>query len=132
MDQEAREPTPNPDAHGSESSEEGNHTKEQGDDHEGEHEPGHQEVVVGTNELVRDVDFSTEVPGTRRVKGERRAVSWAIHLAVHDRTHIPKRPSRQNRSTRDGTGIGLQEVYDVQRIRISCTTQERQKHQQEG
>ena len=48
MDQEAREPTPNPDAHGSESSEEGNHTKEQGDDHEGEHEPGHQEVVVGT------------------------------------------------------------------------------------
>lgn len=81
---------------------------------------------------MRNVDGSTEVPVTWRVKGKRRSVPWAIHLAVHDRTHVPKRPSRQGRSTRDGTGIGFEKVDDVQRIRISCTTQERQKHQQEG
>lgn len=131
MDQESREPTANPHAHGRESSEEGDHTKEQGDDHEGEHEPGHQEVVVGTDELVRNIDGSTKVPVTRRVKGERRSVPWAIHLAVDDRTHVPKRPSRQSRSTRNGTGVGFEKVDDVQRIRISCTTQERQEHQQE-
>lgn len=152
MDQESREPTANPHAHGRESSEEGDHTKEQGDDHEGEHEPGHQEVVVRTancqlcvqrslqkgnishlpDELVRNIDGSIKVPVTRRVKGERRSVPWAIHLAVDDRTHIPKRPSRQSRSTRNGTGVGFEKVDDVQRIRISCTTQERQEHQQEG
>lgn len=53
MDQESREPAANPHAHGSESTEPGDHTKEQGDDHEGEHEPGHQEVVVGAANTVR-------------------------------------------------------------------------------
>lgn len=149
--QERRDPTTNRYAHGRESTEERQDSEKQGDDHEGEHEPRHQEVVVGTgmvrssfpipqeeavdllNESRRNIDSSVEVPVTRGVEGKVGIVFTAVTLTIRgDCTEVPKRPSRRCWSARDGTGIGFQEVDDVGWVRIPHTSQEGQPHQEEA
>lgn len=149
--QEARQIAGDASAHGQEASEEGAHGKEQPNDDEGEHEPRHQEVVLGArlirlaqahrrcfrgnilDELIRNILSRVEVTVAWGIEGEVRVRFPAVILpASSDPAEVPECPARERRCAGYIPGVGLEEVDLIERRGVATTGQKSQENQQDG
>ena len=83
--QQATEICANPGTQGKETSEQCADGKEESDEHQGEHEPGYEEIVAGVNELGWDIHFGAEVFVPWRIEGKSR-VYVGVFLVAADCT----------------------------------------------
>lgn len=84
------------------------------------------------NKLVRNILRCAKVPRARGIKGEVGDILSTDTLVVHHGAQVEESPSRCRGSSRDRASVGLQEVDDVQRIRISYASQESQPHEKKS
>lgn len=138
-------------AHSQQTREEREHSEEQSDDDEGEHEPRGQVVVLRSmdivstrsdivkanvnipNKLRGHISSGAKVVRVRRVEGEVwvRLAADTPAIARHS-TDLPERPARRGRGAWDVARVGLEEVDLVQRVGIASTTQQCEEDQQDG
>lgn len=82
------------------------------------------------NKSRRDINISAEVPVARRVKGKVGCIRSTIVLPINNRAKVPESPSGCRRSAWDVAGGSFEEVDPVQRVAVSCASQECEPHQQ--
>lgn len=88
-------------------------------------------AIVLPNELRRDVGRGVEVPVAWRVEGEIGVGFPTLALSIGiDTAEVPESPSRQVRSPGDVAGVHLEKIDLVQRVRVPCSTEDGEEHQQ--
>jgi len=84
------------------------------------------------NESRRDIDGGAEVPVARGVKGKVGGIRSTVILAINNRAKIPESPSGYRRSAWDVACGSFEEIDSVQRVAVSCASQECKPHQQKA
>lgn len=89
--------------------------------------------MTGPNESRRDVDMGIKVPVARGIKGVVgvRLPTFIVSLAVHC-AQIPVCPSGQGWCARDVARGSFKPVNPVQRVRVPCSSEKSEEHQQKG
>ena len=84
------------------------------------------------NKLGWNIYCCAKVPWARGIKGKVGDIRSTDALVVQHGAQVEEGPSRGRRSSRNRASLRLQEVDDVQRVRISYASQERQPHKKKS